>query len=133
MLRSLIVIVLACGAAADASAQAPYAAHERSAIEATSRYEILQSPLVARSTLRLDRFGGFVDVLVMRADSSYTWDPVPRRRHKVADTAFPARANYQVFLSGIANRFTFLTNVNTGATWMLTQREDGSLYWDPVL
>jgi hypothetical protein len=37
------------------------------------------------------------------------------------DSTADGRPNYQLFLSTIAMRFTYLININTGATWELVE------------
>jgi hypothetical protein len=114
------------------SAQEPSAIHERTGAPADSRFEIVQSTLVARSTYRLDKLTGRVDQIVMRADSTLTWQVIPRLEHSVKDPQLPGRVNYQLFLSGIANRHTYLLNTNSGATWQLVLTRDNDLVWSPI-
>jgi hypothetical protein len=51
-----------------------------------ARFEILESPLLATLTFRLDRFTGDTWQLVSTKDSTYAWQPVPQRaqRHRGA-------------------------------------------------
>ena len=124
----MVLLVLSRSAAA----QREPVQHERSAVSSESRFEIVQSTIVARSTYRIDKFTGRIDLMVMRADSSLRWQPMPRREHPSGDTRVAGRANYQVFVSGIANRHTYLINTNNGATWQLVLTKDEELVWDPI-
>jgi hypothetical protein len=133
MLRLCGTIVLSAIAARPVLGQSSgTAAHQVSMVCGDSRYEVVQSPLVARLTLKLDKHAGVVYQLVRAADSSTTWDIMIRRNHPAGDTQISARVNYQLFLSGLAVRYAFLTNVNTGATWQLVETDDKSLVWSPV-
>jgi hypothetical protein len=117
------------------SASAPtseYRPHEKTSLPAAARYEIIQSAVAAKITLRLDRWSGEVDQMVSRADSSIGWQGVPRELNPVRDQQIVAEANYQIFSSGIAIRYTFLINSNTGATWQLTEDPSRGLFWLPI-
>lgn len=41
------------------------------------------------------------------------------------------KVNYQVF-AGTERKFTYLMNVNTGATWLLVLNKKGYYVWDPI-
>ena len=92
----------------------------------------MQSTLGARATYRIDKVLGQTDVMVMKVDSSLTWESMPRRAHTVADTKVTGRINYQIFISGLGNRHTYLINLNTGATWLLVRASEDHLLWDPL-
>jgi len=117
---------------AQSFAQREAVQHEQSAVPLESRYQMVQSTLTARSTFRVDKVLGRVDQIVMRADSTLAWQPIPRRQHPDGDPQVAGRVNYQIFLSGLAVRHTFLMNVNNGATWQLVVGGDGALAWDPI-
>ena len=106
--------------------------HERTTPAPDARYEILESGIAAKFTFRLDRFSGATAQLVQQADSTLTWEGVPRGQHPLPDTTIPGKPNYQIFSSGLEVRFTFLLNTNTGATWQLTQDSTGALFWSPL-
>jgi hypothetical protein len=106
--------------------------HERTAPIPEARFEIMQSSIAARLTLRVDRFSGATSQLVIRADSSIAWQEMMRLSHRDPDTRVTSRANYQVFTSGLGLSFTFLVNVNTGATWQLKEDSRTGWYWDPI-
>lgn len=132
LLKIVCLAGIAASAASPVRAQGTFARHERSAAPAEARYEVVQSALVARSTYRVDKALGQVDQLVMREDSTLRWQPIPRRSHPAGDPRVAARPNYQLFMSGIANRHTFLINTNNGATWQLVLTKEETLAWDPL-
>jgi len=92
----------------------------------TARYEIVQSELGARITLKIDKYLGMVYLLVER-DTKLFWQVMHVQNQ---DAASPDKVSYQIFTSGIGQKFTFLLNVNTGATWQLTEDPtNGVLFW----
>ena len=96
--------------------------HQATATPSNARYEIIQSEIAAKWTFRLDRFTGRVSQLVTTKDGDYTWEElVVVNRVPVVQ---PARARYQLFTSGIAARFTFLIDTDTGTTWQLTTTKE---------
>jgi len=128
----LIVASLCVVAAAKAAAQSEFAQHERSEVPPESRYQLVQSTLVARSTFRVDKVLGHVDQIVMREDSTLTWQRIPRRQHPDGDPQVAGRVNYQLFMSGLVNRDTYLMNINNGSTWQLVLTKQETLVWQPV-
>jgi len=132
MRRLLIVLCVLCAVySTDARAQR-VELNQASVPPPEGRYEIVQSSIAARVTIRLDRYSGQTSVLQMQQDSTVGWNDVPRGPTLQADTRVPGRANYQFFTSGVAIRFTFLMNVNTGTTWQLTENAKTGLYWEPL-
>ena len=106
--------------------------NERTTPAPDGRFEILQSALAARITLRVDRFTGITDQLVERPDSALSWRPMLRLSHRDPDTRVVGRANYQVFTSGIEAKLTFMININSGATWQLKEDPKEGWFWDPI-
>jgi len=104
--------------------------HERSSVPPSARYELIQSTLAAKLTLRVDKFTGRVDQIVESIEGGKTWQAIPKRTHANDETK-TNEVNYQVFTSAMSVKFTFLINVHTGATWQLVESEDG-LVWDPI-
>lgn len=107
--------------------------NQKSSVPNDSRFEIVQSTISARLTFLLDKYTGIVYQEVKDKDGNVNWEEM-KRIHKYFDTeANPNKANYQLFTSGLAVRFTFLTNINTGTTWVLTQdSETKEEYWAPM-
>ena len=130
--RALTVTCCLWGACAYEAAAQTTVANQSTTPPADARYEIVQSALTAKVTLRLDRFTGETDQLTIRLDSTLTWEKFPRSNGGLPDTKISGRANYQVFTSGLGVRITFLMNVNTGASWQLREHPEGRLFWNPL-
>jgi hypothetical protein len=81
------------------------------------RYEILQSPLVAKWTFRLDKYAGRVWQLVHTKDDDSKWEEMPVYDPVAVPT--PNRPRFQMFTSGLAARHTFLIDTDSGRTWLL--------------
>lgn len=117
----------------NAQAQAIVRPHVKSLTPASSRFEIVQSQIVARDTFLLDKYTGSVYQVVKKTDGDITWQEVPRSPHPL-DEESSGKVNFQIFASGIVARDTFLTNVNTGATWQLAKdSKSGQVFWSPIL
>jgi hypothetical protein len=143
MARSLPVLMLLhtlCALSLSAQTPAPPPSappveireHQTSGVAADARFELLQSALTAKLTLRIDRYTGFTWQMVLRPDSAVGWAPMLRLSHAEPDTRLGSRVNYQVFTSGLGLSFTFLMNVQTGATWQLKEDPKQGWYWDPI-
>ncbi|MDE4917017.1 hypothetical protein ACUXAV_001637 [Cupriavidus metallidurans] len=101
------------------------------AAAADARFEIVQSELALRWTFKLDKQSGVVYQLVASKDGVLSWDEMARYKHTLPDPVVAGKTNYQIFLSGIAAKNTFLINVNSGATWQL-QGSDSGNSWVPI-
>lgn len=93
----------------------------------TSRYQIVQSELAAKITLKIDKYTGRVFQLV-QGSKGLSWQLIVAEKHS-EDKATPDKVNYQVFTSGLAVRMTYLLNVNTGATWQLSEDNEIGVFW----
>lgn len=103
--------------------------HEKTLVPSSARFEIIQSHIAARNTFRIDKYSGQVDQVVKTREGDLAWQEIKRVSHP-QDIIEVQKVNYQIFTSGIAARFTFLTNVNTGVTWQLSQDpETEVLFW----
>jgi hypothetical protein len=94
-----------------------------------SRYEIIQSEMIAKLTFKIDRYEGSVFQLVLTSDSTLTWQKIKREK-SLNDKIEKNRVNYQLFISGLAVKYTFLVNLNTGVTWQLVKNKDDDFYWE---
>ncbi len=107
--------------------------HQVSAVPPTARFEFVQSHIAARSSYRLDKFTGNVQQIVQTESGDLTWENVRKLAHP-EDYSKEGEVNYQIFLSGMANRFSFLMNVRTGAMWQLAEDpKTNELFWTPML
>lgn len=134
MRNSVLAVVLAALTSlplSKADAQREFVQHQRTATPATSRYELIQSTQGVRNTFRLDKTLGHVDQMVLGADSILTWERISRLDHPAGDPQVPAAVNYQLFISGLGIRYTFLMNVNNGATWQVVTDKNDVLVWQP--
>lgn len=99
----------------------------------SSRYEIVQSNLAAVFTFRLDKYTGEVKQLVRTTGDGTAWQRM--EVFQLPKTSGSPKVRYQIFTSGLAARHTFLLNIDTGFTWILTSHEDenkGKDYsWSP--
>lgn len=120
------------------AAQEPRPAHQQTTPPSTARYEIVQSPVAARWTFRLDRYSGHVSRLTTRTGDDLVWENM-----EILDPpaiANPVRPRLQIFTSGFAARYTFLLDTETGRTWQVVTdtrtSSDGAEYeailWKPL-
>lgn len=94
-----------------------------------SRYELIQSELAAKLTFKVDKYSGDVYQLVLASDQSLTWQLIIREKSR-NDKQNANRVNYQLFTSGLAVKYTFLLNLNSGATWQLSEdSEQGIIFF----
>lgn len=113
--------------------------HQLTTPASTARFEVIQSPLVAKWTFRLDRYSGRVWQLVKTRDDDTTWEEMPVIDRPQIQP--PSRPRFQLFSSGLAARHTFLIDGDTGKTWLITtgkrKRADGTEYdlvlWQPFI
>jgi len=106
-------------------AQQPSDVHQQTTAPPNARFEGVQSELAARWTFRLDRFSGHVALLVRTKDDDNAWEDM-----EVLTLPFiapPGRARFQLFTSGIAVRYTFLIDTETGKTWVVVTNKRKSM------
>lgn len=107
------------------------AIHYRTESPGDARFELLQSPLVARLTLLVDKNSGDVFQIVRTKTDEFAWEKIDRIKSK-DENLDETQVNFQVFASGIAAKYTYLLNIRTGQTWTLTEAKSKSLFWDPI-
>lgn len=88
---------------------------------AESRFEIVQSNIAVMWTFKLDKYSGAVYQLVTNKNGDFTWELMDRDSNAANTIIVPGKVNYQIFTSGLAAKFTILMNVNSGASWLLTE------------
>jgi hypothetical protein len=96
-----------------------------------ARFEIVQSNLVAKLTFKIDKYSGDVYQLASATNDGQSWSKMKRLDHVSDNITERNKVNYQLVTSGIALKFTYLMNVDTGATWELTTDKSGNYLWDP--
>lgn len=122
----LVVIAVVCRPAL-ASAQDSNPASQQTTAPPSARFEIVQSPLSARWTFRLDRYSGEVSMIVS-VDDNVGWEKMMVLG--LPSIQSPSKPRFQIFTSGIAARHTFLLDTETGKSWMVVMTKmknpDGS-------
>ena len=123
-IRSLALLLFALVPCMSVRAQLPImpggTSHETAAPEG-SHFEIIQAQTAAKWTFRLDKITGHVWILVQNKDGNYVWQPT--KVDGLPDGKTPS-GTYQIFLSGLAAKFSFLIDTATGKTWALTTLTD---------
>jgi hypothetical protein len=120
------------GLAAVAFAQ--LAEHEpvSTAPPASARYELIQNSRAMKETYLLDRFSGSSWQLVKSTQRS-VWQKIARESHDrdtvPKDWSGPV---YQVSVSGLAAKGTYMINVITGATWILYEDPEKGTFWGAI-
>lgn len=105
----------------------------------TAQYEIVQSALTVADTFKLDRYVGAVQELVESPDKQLHWQPMVvegiESDLKLGDTSGlpppnPRFGRFQIFLSGITVKDSFLIDTRTGMTWILVVDDKGEKSWE---
>jgi hypothetical protein len=93
--------------------------NQQTAAPVNARYQLVQSTITMRDTYRLDTFTGRVHRLVRNKDGELLWEEmVVRQRPAVAN---PTAARFQIFLSGIAAKGSYMIDTRTGQTWQVVE------------
>ena len=112
-------------------AESDSATNQSTTVPDSARFEIVQSPLLAKLAFRLDRFTGETWQFVSTKDDSYAWQRI-KRIPLQNDTKVTGKANYQIFLSGIRAQVTILMNTTTGASWYIAEAPKEGIFWSPM-
>jgi hypothetical protein len=105
-------------------AQAPTS----SIVDSQARYQIVTSPINTRDTFRLDRWTGATAVLTGMDDTALAWTAIRASETPTTDTA----PRYQLVLSGVAARGTYLIDTHTGRAWVLVGTTPDTFTWYPI-
>jgi hypothetical protein len=139
MRRTLrLVLLLTCVTTLLAAQDQPSDVHQTTTTPPNGRFEIVQSELAAKWTFRLDRFTGQVSQLVSTKEGDYAWEEMEVVGR--ITSSGPTHPRFQLFSSGIAARYTFLIDTDTGKTWQLktvTEKlpdgtEEENNVWEPL-
>lgn len=129
-MRELAVALSLAAVSGAAWAQDANPSHQLTSPVPGGRFEIVQSPLAAKWTFRLDRYTGRVWQLVKTKEDDNSWEEMPVEN--LPKGSGQAKPRFQLFSSGIAARFTFLLDAETGRTWVVVtgkrKRSDGTEY-----
>ena len=93
------------------------------------RYEIVMSNLQAKQTFKVDKYNGDVFQLAERSDGTFVFERLYRDTSSAIDTRYPNQINYQLVMSGILAKCTFLININTGEVWNLVYDSKARENW----
>lgn len=116
--KKIVAFLAFCAVSATAVSQDyPSPSSQQTSANPGARYEIIQSPLAAKWTFRLDRFSGRVWQLVKTKDNDSTWEEMSV--YELPKLASASRARFQLFTSGLAARHTFIVDSDSGKTWLL--------------
>ena len=102
--------------------------HQTTTVPSTSRYEIVQSPLLARLAFKLDRHTGDTWQFVETGSGNFAWQEVTRI-YTENDERKPNQTNYQIFMSSIRAQVTILMNTNTGVSWVIAEDPKEGIFW----
>lgn len=89
--------------------------------EENPRFEILQSHISAYVTLKFDTYTGDCWILTSAKSGGNYWDVIEREDSVLDVNKNKNKRNYKIFLSGLAVRYTYMINVNTGTVWQLCE------------
>ena len=95
------------------------------------RFEFLMSDKVVKLSFKIDKYNGYVYQLVEMSDGGLGWSKL-KIQISDYDTKKDSSVNYQLYMSGIAARYCFLINVNTGVMWQLVESEEEELMFDLI-
>lgn len=99
----------------------------------SGRYEIIQANAL-RFTFRLDKYTGDVYSLIepYSSSGSYRWKKVLIIGSDYEELENKNTINYQMFMSGIAFRYIFLTNIHSGKSWVLYEDPNEGYFFAPI-
>lgn len=134
--NSVLAGILAVVVAQSVHAQENTPPHTSSLISPNARFEIVQSQLVFRNTFRLDRTCGAVSQLVLASNDEQAWEPMGIV--KLPPCVFDGKLHYQLFMSALATKGTFLMNTDSGKSWVLVRgvgkdNKDTGRFWAPFV
>jgi hypothetical protein len=81
----------------------------------------VQSTLNVLQTFKLDKQSGNVQLLVKKLNGSDGWEDLEVEGLKASS---PKGNHFQIFISGLAAKFTFLLDTDTGTCWHFVYTED---------
>lgn len=128
LISAAVLATLAVVAFAQLPAQEPIATTPPS----VARYELIQNSRAMKETYLLDRYSGNSWELV-RSTERYIWQRIQKEAHDrdIIPNEWTGPA-YQVSVSGLAAKGTYMINVITGATWILFQDPEEGIFWGAI-
>jgi hypothetical protein len=120
-MTNVAAVILLLALSGNLLAQQTSDVHQQTTAPAGARFEIVQSELAAKWTFRLDRFTGQISQLVTAAGGGAAWENMII--FSPPSTTGTPHVKFQIFTSGIAARHTFLIDVETGKTWVISSEK----------
>ena len=119
MKHCLLILSLAfCAAAARAQLPSiPQGVHHETTTPENARYQVVQAQTAVKWTFRLDRYTGQVGILTQNGEGAYLWQN--SKVINLPDIQNAGKPRFQIFLSGLAAKFSFLLDTETGKCWSL--------------
>jgi len=131
MRKTALLFALYLFVAASSVAAQETAVSLSSAVPDSARFQVVQSPLLAKLAFRLDRFTGDTWQFVSKQKGGFSWQRV-ERIELPNDIKSSGKVNYQIFLSGIRAQITVLINTHTGASWYIAEDPKEGIFWSPI-
>lgn len=98
------------------------------------RFEIIQKHAM-RLTFKLDKYTGDVYYLeepYSHISGNYHWKKAVWIGSDYESNQDKDKINYQLFISAIAARYTILTNINTGKSWIMYEDSNEGFFFSPI-
>jgi len=129
---TLLLGALLCVIAGVVFAQLPKQEPVATAPPLAARYELIQNSRAMRETYLLDRYSG-ASWQLMQSTKRYVWQRIPTEAHEkdIVPKEWTGPA-YQISVSGIAAKGTYMINVITGATWILFKDPKEGIFWGAI-
>lgn len=93
--------------------------HQSTSSPSDARFEIVQSPLSAKWTFRLNRYTGQVYQLAETPRGRLAWIGMIAIPFPQLSSKHKQKPSFVIFSSGLTVRDTFLLDSETGRTWVL--------------
>lgn len=104
--------------------------HQTTALPANARFEIIQASYSAKATLMLDRYQGTVWQIV-QGKNGIAWQRIEIEPHKFNKPS-TSEPTFAIFISRLGLKFLTLINLQTGATWTLTEDDKKELRFSVI-
>lgn len=133
-MKKILILLFAAFSSSVFSQTKDIKVHTSTTLANQARYEIVQSTLAARFTFKVDKVCGNIFQLVLNKNDDPIWEQMSVI--KLPSCNNDGKVRYQLFLSGIAARHTFLMNTDTGKTWQVrsftNQSGNEATSWFPL-
>mgnify|MGYP003571269276 CR=1 FL=1 len=102
------------------------------------RYEIIQSEIIRKLTFKVDKYEGAIYQLVSDKNDVKVWQLMDILGFygpgtETSNPRLPNQINYQLFTGGNMAEDTYLINIHSGKTWILSEdRKTKETMWVPM-